>query len=461
MKKLFVIFLVSLFLFSCSVSQLTDAMGKMGQNVMGDYVNTEAVDEVKNSATTVTPQKINPEGGNPEIPIIKDNKGNSIKVDLGDSTVTSILPGLSDEVKNNIIEATSSDGGAKNLAETLKNTSIDKEETIIAAKGTAKVLSAVLGKIIDPETEGTLSEESYKDAKDAIDTLKENLITIASDDSKVTASDVIALQAVTSLVSQITSYVNTDATTGEITSVEISESKKTDLVANALETVTVIQAINPASIISSDELETLIKALVKSEDSSRSFDIELKYADAIRNVYSIYKTLFGEEGINKSKVSVMSLYSGAFDIYAGLSDSENLSGQVADIDRIVQYALSTLFAQAEYEYSKVASEVFKGNYPQTLVELIKLTVANNEWIENSDITATQFDDSFVEFNDDCDFKDLAYKILPSMVSSGNTIVKLADKIDLTSFGLETKKIRNLPIYLADPKDDFDWNQEVK
>jgi len=452
MKKLFVIFLVSLFLFSCSVSQLTDAMGKMGQNVMGDYVNTEAVDEVKNSATAVTPQKINSEGDKTEITIIKDNKGNSIKVDLGDSAVTSILPSLSDDVKNNIIEATSSDGGAKNLAETLNNEKNVNEDTKAAAKGTATVLSLVLK---DMTKDGDLKSG---ESKEAIDKLIGNLKSISSEDSDVSAADVIALQAVTALVDEIASSANVDGD-GKISTVTISDADK--LIASALDTVTVIQAINPASIISSDELETLIKALVKSEDSSRSFDIELKYADAIRNVYSIYKTLFGEEGINKSKVSVMSLYSGAFDIYAGLSDSKKLSGQVADIDRIIQYALSTLFAQAEYEYSKVASEVFKGNYPQKLADLIKLTVANNGWIENSDIIATQFDDSFVEFNDDCDFKDLAYKILPSMVSSGNTIVKLADKIDLTSFGLETKKIRNLPNYLAEPKDDFDWDQEVK
>ncbi len=113
MKKLFVIFLVSLFLFSCSISQLTDAMGKMGQNVMGDYVNSEAVDKAKEAATNVTPEDTKKdESGNTELTAITDKDGNSIKVNLGDKNVTSILPSLSEDTKSSIIEAASSEGGA-------------------------------------------------------------------------------------------------------------------------------------------------------------------------------------------------------------------------------------------------------------------------------------------------------------------------------------------------------------
>ena len=453
MKKLFVIFLVSLFLFSCSVSQLTDAMGKMGQNVMGDYVNTEAVDEVTNAATTVTPKETKTEDGKTELTAITDKDGNSIKVELGSKTVTSILPSLSDDVKNNIIEATSSDGGAKNLAETLNNTKITDETTKAAAKGTATVLSAVLTNMTST---GTLSA-SDNEANAAIKDLTDKLDKLSDESSEVSAADVIALQAVTALVNQMASSATIDSTSGTITGMDLSVDDNKDLVSSALDTVTVIQAVNPVSIISSEDFETLIKALVKSEDSSRSFEIELKYADAIRNFYTIYKTLFGD-GINKNKISVMSLYSGATDIYVGLNGQYGLSGQVADIDRIIQYILSSFFSKAEYLYGDLAAKYFDGDdYPKSLSKFVDLVVEKNPWIADSSLDAKEFNTEFgIKYKDDADYKSLINGIMKDMVSSGNTIKNLLLAVKLDSFSTDIEsKINQIPDFLNEGI-DYEW-----
>lgn len=453
MKKLFVIFLVSLFLFSCSVSQLTDAMGKMGQNVMGDYVNSEAVDKAKDAATTVKPEKTKTDdSGKTELSAITDKDGNSIKVDLEGKKVTSILPGLSDDTKNSIIDATSSDGGAKNLAETLNGTKIEDESTKAAAKGTATVLSAVLTNMTST---GTLSATD-NEANAAIKNLTKNLDKLSDESSDVSAADVIALQAVTALVNQMASSATIDETSGTITGVDISVDDNTALVSTALDTVTVIQAVNPASIITSDDFETLIKALTKSESSRSVHDIDTKYADAIRNFYTIYKNLFGD-GISKSKVSVMSLYSGATDFYVGLNGKYGLSGQVADIDRILQYTISSLFSKAEYLYSEKAADVFEKGYPKTLAELIDKVVEKNKWIADSTIEDTKFDDDFgVTYKENKDYKSLVNEILKDMVSTGNTIKTLCETVKLDSFGDDIKnKIEQIPDFFNEGL-DYEW-----
>lgn len=454
MKKLFVIFLVSLFLFSCSISQLTDAMGKMGQNVMGDYVNEEAVDKAKDAATNVKTEETKTDNsGKTELSTITDKDGNSIKVDLKGKEVKKILPVLSDDVKNSIIDATSSDGGAKNLAETLNNTPIENEDTKSAAKGTATVLSTVLSSMTES---GSLSGTD-SEAKAAIENLTNNLDKLADKDSAVSAADVIALQAVTALVNQLASSatINND---GTINGVDISTDDNTGIISSALDTVTVIQAVNPASIITSDDFETLIKSLTKSESSRDMHSVETKYADAIRNFYTIYKNLFGDTGINKSKVSVMSLYSGATDLYVGLNGVDNLSGKVADIDRIIQYTLSSVFSKAEYIYSEKASEVFEGDeYPKTLSALIDLVVKKNPWIKDSTIEKTEFNDDFgLKYQPNKDYKSLVNDILKEMVSTGNTIKTLCQTVKLDSFGDDIKdKINKIPDFFNTGL-DYDW-----
>ncbi len=450
MKKLFVIFLVSLFLFSCSISQLTDAMGKMGQNVMGDYVNSEAVDKAKEAATNVKPEDTKKdESGNTELTAITDKDGNSIKVNLGDKNVTSILPSLSEDTKSSIIEAASSEGGAKSLVETLNGTSIQDDNTKKAAKGTATVLSAVL---TDMTKSGTLSAAA-SEAKAAIENLTSNLDKLADDSSEVTAADVIALQAVTALVNQIASSATIDETSGTITKVDISTDDNIEIVSSALDTVTVIQAVNPASIITADDFETLIKAITKNESSRDLHNIDTKWAESIRSFYSIYTKLFGDSGISKNKVSVMSLYSGATDLYIGLNGDDRLSGQVADVDRILQYAISALFSKAEYIYSEKAKEVFDGEYPSTLAAFIDNVVEKNPWIADSEIEVTDFNDELgFKYKEDKDYKSLVNEILKELVSTGNTIKLLCSFVELDNI---KTKINQIPDFLNTGL-DYEW-----
>ena len=318
MKKVLIVLLASFLLFSCSVDQITNVMGKMGQNVMGDYVNTQAVDTAKSNATSVKKEDTGKDGTKTVLNSITDNKGNPIKVELG-TEVSGILSGLDKDTKDAILDATSSEGGAKNLSESLNSTKIEDGETKDAAKGTATVLSAVLGNMKGDETSSGLNKE----AKDAIDKLSNNLKNLSDPKSDVSAADVIALQAVTSLVNELANSA-TVGSDGTITNVDISSANTTDLIASSLETVTIIQAVNPANVISSDDLETLIKALTKSDDSTRVITVDNKSAEAIRNLYSLYTKLF-KDGISASKVSVMSLYSGSVDMYVGLANRKLIS----------------------------------------------------------------------------------------------------------------------------------------
>ena len=454
MKKVLIVLLASFLLFSCSVDQITSVMGKMGQNVMGDYVNTQAVDTAKSNATSAKSTPVNPNpSGKTVLNSITGKGGTAIAVDLGSAgeNVSSMLSGLDKDTKDAILDATSSEGGAKNLSESLNATKIEDEKTKEAAKGTATVLSAVLGKMNDEGTASNLNPQ----AKDAITKLTDNLDKISSGE-KVSAADVIALQAVTSLVNELANSATVDSD-GTITSVDISSANTTDLITSSLETVTIIQAVNPANVISSDDLETLIKALTKSDDSTRAITVDNKSAEAIRNLYSLYTKLF-KDGISASKVSVMSLYSGSVDMYVGLANkkADKLSGEIVDLDRIVQYVVSAFFSTAEHSYSELAEKAFDGVYPTTLDAYIEKLVEKNEWIKDPKQEAKKLDIELgITLKADANNKDIINGILGKMVSTGNTIAVLCNKLNLTKLGIEQSTIDQIPDFFKTGI-DYEW-----
>ena len=448
MKKVLIVLLASFLLFSCSVDQITNVMGKMGQNVMGDYVNTQAVDTAKSNATSAKSTPVTPNSGKAELESITDKDGNAITVDLGaEVNISSMLSGLEKDTKDAILDATSSEGGAKNLSESLNSTKIEDGETKEAAKGTATVLSAVLGKMND-SLEG--------ETKAAVKTLTDKLDKIKNDEIEVSAADVIALQAVTSLVTELASNA-TVGSDGNSIDVDLASADTTKLITSSLETVTIIQAVNPANVISADDLETLIKSLTKSDDSTRVITVDNKSAEAIRNLYSLYTKLF-KDGISASKVSVMSLYSGSVDMYVGLANkkADKLSGEIVDLDRIVQYVVSAFFSTAEHSYSELAEKAFDGVYPTTLDAYIEKLVEKNEWIKDSKQEAKKLDIELgITLIADANNKDIINGILGKMVSTGNTIAVLCNKLNLTKLGIEQSTIDQIPDFFRTGI-DYEW-----
>lgn len=450
MKKVLIVLLASFLLFSCSVDQITNVMGKMGQNVMGDYVNTQAVDTAKSNATSAKSTPVNPNpSGKTVLNSITGKGGTAIAVDLGSAgeNVSSMLSGLDKDTKDAILDATSSEGGAKNLSESLNSTKIEDGETKEAAKGTATVLSAVLGKM-----NNSLEGETQA----AVKTLTDKLDKIKNDEAKVSAADVIALQAVTSLVTELASNATVGAD-GNI-DVDMANADTTKLITSSLETVTIIQAVNPANVISSDDLETLIKSLTKSDDSTRSFTVDNKSAEAIRNLYSLYTKLF-KDGISASKVSVMSLYSGSVDMYVGFANNSTskLSGEIVDLDRVVQYVVSAFFSTAEHSYEELAAEVFDGdNYPESLKEFIDKLVENNKWIKDPKLEVEDLKFDFVKTQSNKDSKDIINGILKKMESTGYTLKALCMELKLDKLGIEENKIKQIPDFFRIGI-DYEWN----
>lgn len=450
MKKVLIVLLASFLLFSCSVDQITSVMGKMGQNVMGDYVNTQAVDTAKSNATSAKSTPVTPNSGKAELESITDKDGNAITVDLGAGvSISSMLSGLEKDTKDAILDATSSEGGAKNLSKELNDEKNLDKETKDAAKGTATVLSAVLGKMND-----SLDGETQA----AVKTLTDKLDKIKNDETEVSAADVIALQAVTSLVTELASNA-TVGSDGNSIDVDLASADTTKLITSSLETVTIIQAVNPANVISSDDLETLIKSLTKSDDSTRSFTVDNKSAEAIRNLYSLYTKLF-KDGISASKVSVMSLYSGSVDMYVGLANkkADKLSGEIVDLDRVVQYVVSAFFSTAEHSYEELAAEVFAGDdYPKTLDDYIKAVVKANPWIEKGELDATEFKDiDGIVYNTGNDSKAVINKVLKKMESTGYTLRALSKELKLSKLGIEESKIEHIPDFFKTGI-DYEWN----
>lgn len=439
MKKVLIVLLASFLLFSCSVDQITNVMGKMGQNVMGDYVNTEAAKNAQESVTKAEKQTVGPKDSSNNTSIgftRKDKDGNdetvSITVNLGDKEVSSILTGFDKEkdkdLINSILDSTVNSGSSQHLIDTLKEP-VKDTDTIEAAKGTATVLASVLNDVKSlPETSGL-----NKDAANAIDTLAKNLNSLSEEGHEVSAADVIALRAVTTLVNEIANNATVDPD-GSITGIDSSNTA--DLVSSSLEAVSIIQAVNPTSIISADDLEDLIVAFTKGEERSLVDD---KTATAIRNLYSIYTKLFGKEGIDAKKVSVMSLYSSSVDMYVSLvpttGEGENavkdLSGEVADLNRVVQYFASSFFSTAEYKYKDIAGKVFE-NPPESLAAYIDAVVEKNPWIADKNEAVKEFVDIDVEYKDspNTDYKAIVNDILKEMKSTGTTLEFICKKFNL-------------------------------
>ena len=154
----------------------------------------------------------------------------------------------------------------------------------------------------------------------------------------------------------------------------------------------------------------------------------------------------------------MSLYSGSVDMYVGLANkkADKLSGEIVDLDRFVQYVVSSFFSTAEHSYAELAKTVFEGDYPKTLDAYIEKLVESNDWIKDPKLEVKDLKFDFIEIQPTKDSKDIINGILKKMVSTGNTIAALCDKLNLSKLGIEQSTIDQIPEFFKTGI-DYEWN----
>ena len=415
MKKLSVLILACfILLFSCSMDNLTGFMGKMGNNIMGDYVDSESIASIKENTSNAKTNEV------------KDGKTDIGNISLSGIEVDSMLAGLSDEEMDSYVDqvasATSNEKSKEEFKKAMSEPVAD-DATKNAAKGSAEVaekaLDAVLSKL-----------DKDNSVYNALDDLKNSMSTIKTKE-EVTAGDVVALQMMTSLVESVANKAEVDES-GNVTNVDIdiNSDDASKIAKDALNTIKVISAMSDATSVKLGDITDLISSLLKDNPSPKmtrsASAIDEKYAAAIRQGYKIYSKMF-PNGISDSSIAILSMHKNAVDIYIGLSGDKALSKDVANPSGTVQYLLSSAFSIANRVYSAEKDAIFK-KAPATLTEFIELVVDENPWIKDEESGNAEWNlpGSIVLKDESDDLKILADKIV--MDSSMKTAVKTLKSI---------------------------------
>ena len=400
MKKLSVLMLACFFLlFSCSMDNLTGFMSKMGNNVMGDYVDTESIDLIKESTTNAKTNEV------------KDGKTDIGKITVTGIEVNSVLSGLSEEEMdsyvNQVTSATSNEKGKEEFKKAMA-APVEDEATTSAAKGSAAVAEKALDEVLSKLDKDNAIYNTLEDLKNSMTAIKTK--------EEVTTGDVVALQMMTSLVESVANKAEVDAS-GNVTNIDIDikSDDASKIASDALNTIKVVSAISDATSVKLGDLSDLLKSLTEDESAKKEVratsSIDEKYVSAIQNCYKIYSKMF-PNGINDNSIAILSIHKNAVDLYVGLTGDKEVSKEVANLSGTVQYMLASAFSTANRVYKTEKDNLFE-SAPATLNDLIDLVVDVNPWIKDNSREEAEWKmpDSIVLKDESADLKPLGDKIV--------------------------------------------------